>query len=54
MLVRLRFFIQDNRREVVLVTLFFLVSVISFAAGFNLAGQAGHAQIIIQKNSPAL
>ena len=48
------FFLQDRRRDVVLFTLFFLVSVISFSLGYVVAGEGQHAPIIIQKNSQLL
>ena len=51
MLIRLKFFIQERRKDIVLFALFFLVSAISFSLGYIVAGQAQHAPIIIQKNS---
>jgi hypothetical protein len=49
---RLKFWLQEHRKETVLFTLFFLVSVISFALGYLVAGETTRAPIVIQKQSP--
>lgn len=52
MLTNLKFFIQDNRREVMLFGLFLLVSLISFSFGYLVAAENSPAPIIIEKHAP--
>lgn len=51
---RVLLFIQDRRKDIVLFTLFFLASVISFSLGYVVAEESRHAPIIIQKSSQLL
>lgn len=50
MLTRFKFFIQDRRQEVVLYSLFFLVSLISFLFGYLVAQESSVAPIVIEKH----
>ena len=49
MFSRWRLFIIDRRKELVIFTLFFLVSTISFSLGYILAGRDSQASIVIEK-----
>lgn len=51
MFARLRLFLQDRRKEVVIWLLFFLISTMSFALGVLVTEQnnSGRVPIIIQK-----
>jgi hypothetical protein len=49
--VRLKFLIEEHRRDIVIFVLFFLMSTISFSAGYLIGSQGTHAPIIIEKHS---
>lgn len=51
MIPRFKFWLQDHRKEVVLFALFFLVSTISFALGYIVAGETAQSPIIVEKSS---
>ena len=51
MLPKLKMFLNDRRKEIVIVILFFLVSTISFSLGYLAAEQSTRAPLIIQKVS---
>lgn len=52
MIGKIKLFLIDRRREVVIFILFFLVSTISFSLGYVLAGNNGQAKIVIEKAAP--
>ena len=49
MFAKIKLFLNDRRKEIVIGILFFLVSTISFSLGYLSAGQSTHASIVIQK-----
>ncbi len=51
MFAKYKFWLQEHRKEVVLFALFFLVSTISFALGYLVAGETTRAPIVIQQYS---
>jgi len=50
-IARSKLWLADNRKEVVLFIIFFLVSIISFSLGYLAAGESSRAPIIIEDNS---
>jgi hypothetical protein len=52
MISKLKLFLLDRRREVVVFVLFFLISTISFSLGYILAGRSENARIVIEKTVP--
>ncbi|PIR88651.1 MAG: hypothetical protein COU09_00990 [Candidatus Harrisonbacteria bacterium CG10_big_fil_rev_8_21_14_0_10_44_23] len=54
MLEKVKDWISEHRREVLIFVLFFLISSLSFALGYLSAKEFTHSQIIIEKNSNLL
>ena len=54
MIPKLKLWLVDNRKDVVLFVVFFLVSVISFSLGYLVANQTERVPIIIEDNSAQL